>query len=156
MDNATPSGNSTSCLNLLRLARFLDNKRYEQIAIGLLRHMAAALPKHPLAFAKWLQALDFYFGPVVEIAGLGPAAERRNLLGPLRERFLPNKILVQSEEGDSSLPLLRGKKALGTQATIYICRNYACRQPATSVEEVETQLDAFRSEDFGRENGNLP
>ncbi|MBI3941079.1 MAG: thioredoxin domain-containing protein [Acidobacteria bacterium] len=145
-DNATPSGNSVSCLNLLRLSMLAGEKRYRQIAEQMLRRMSAALADHPSAFGYWLQALDFFFGPVQEIAVVGvPGPPRERLMRPLRERFLPNKALAVAAAVDAPLaakiPLLAGKTAADGRPTAYVCRDYACLRPATSPEELEKQLE---------------
>ena len=87
--------------------------------------------------------------PAQEIAVLGKASEREALLQPVRKRFLPNKVLAFLQEPDSELvqriPLLDGKTAIDDRATVYVCRNYACQEPATTVEGLERVLDTTRS-----------
>ena len=144
MDNATPSGNSVSCLNLSRLALLVGKKDYRDRAERMLRQVSGVLSQYPLAFAYWLQALDFLFGPVQEIAVVGEASERAALLQPIRRRFLPNKVLAVMETADTELgqkiPLLQDKATIDSRATVYVCQNYTCQQPATTPEEVEQAL----------------
>ncbi|MFQ5929312.1 MAG: thioredoxin domain-containing protein [Acidobacteriota bacterium] len=144
MDNATPSGNSVSCLNLLRLALLFGKKDYRDQAERMLRQASGVLSQYPLAFAYWLQALDFLFGPVQEIAAVGEQSERAALLQPVRQRFLPNKVLAVMETADTELgqkiPLLQDKATIDSRATVYVCQNYTCQRPATTVEEVERVL----------------
>jgi uncharacterized protein YyaL (SSP411 family) len=49
-------------------------------------------------------------------------------------------------EGDGAaaagLPLLEGRRAVGGQATAYVCRNYACDLPATDPATLARQLGA--------------
>ncbi len=147
-DNATPSGNAVSCLNLLRLSVFKGKSDYRHKAGQMLRHMGQAISHYPLGFGYWLQALDFYLGPVEEIAIVGPSQQRKQLLQPLRLSYLPNKVMAISETVDQELgakiPLLQGKTALEGQTTAYVCRNYACQQPVTKAEDLEKQLTADR------------
>jgi uncharacterized protein YyaL (SSP411 family) len=145
MDNATPSGNSTTCLNLLRLARILGEEEYQRDAERMLRGKSLAMSKHPLAFGYWLQALDFCLGPVQEIVVIGETEGRNRLLDPVRREFLPNRILVQSDGvpgskfqvPDLELPLLQHRGMIGTEAALYFCENNVCRRPMTEVGEVE-------------------
>lgn len=144
-DNATPSGNSVSCLNLLRLSLLLGQPQYRQIAEQMLSRMGAALGGYASALGYWLQALDFFFGPVREIALIGPdGPEKTALIRPLRERFVPNKVIATVEKVDAEMaekiPLLAGKVALEGQATAYVCRDYACQAPVTDAEGLEKLL----------------
>ena len=151
MDNATPSGNSVSCLNLLKLAVLLGKPDYRDRAGRMLQQVARILPQYPSAFGYWLQAADFFFGPVVEIAAVGRPAQRNDLLQAVRDRFLPNKVVTMAEEVDLELgrkiPLLQGKTAGDSQATLYICENYSCREPATTSEAVKKLLHGLTDTD---------
>ena len=146
MDNATPSGNAVACFNLLRLAKILGKKDYREKAEHMLGRVNRALSRHPLAFGHWLQALDFYLGPVRELALVGPPAEQEQLLPAIRECYLPNKVLATSEAIDDALgrkvPLLAGKIALEGKATAYVCQDYACQRPVTTRGELEELLNA--------------
>ena len=149
MDNATPSGNSVSCLNLLRLGVLLGKSEYRDRAEQMLRRMTEALGQYPSAFAYWLQAMDFLLGPTLEIAIVGQPSAREQLLQPVREGFFPNKVLAVKNPLDSELdrkiPLLQGKTAVENRATAYFCRNYACQQPVTTLQEVEKVLSPDRN-----------
>ena len=146
MDNATPSGNAVACFNLLRLAKILGKKDYREKAEHMLGRVSRALSRHPLAFGYWFQALDFYLGPVRELAIVGPQKEQEQLLPAIRERYLPNKVLASSETIDDTLgrkvPLLAGKIALEGKATAYVCQDYACQRPVTTRAELEKLLTA--------------
>ena len=143
-DNATPSGNAVSCLNLLRLSVFLGESRYRRIAERMLRQMGAAAAGYASAFGYWLQALDFLLGPVQEIAVIGTGAQRERLIKPLREKFLPNKVVALAVSVDDDLarkvPLLASRSAIEGKPTAYVCRDYACRQPVQSADELEKLL----------------
>ncbi|MCH7803163.1 MAG: thioredoxin domain-containing protein [Acidobacteria bacterium] len=143
-DNATPAGAGVTCLNLLRLSVLLGKKEYRELAQSMLHQVSGGLSQFSSVFGYWLQALEFFLSPAQEIAVLGKASEREALLQPVRERFLPNKVLAFLQEPDSELvqkiPLLDGKTAIDDRATVYVCRNYACQEPATTVEGLERVL----------------
>ncbi len=144
LDNATPSGNAVTCLNLLRLAVLLGKTEYGERAQRMLGQISGGLSQAPSAFGYWLQALDFLLGPAQEIAVVGEQSEREVLLEPVRVRFLPHKVLAFMERSDAELgqkiPLLEGKTAIEDRATVYVCRNYACQEPTTTVEGLERVL----------------
>ncbi|RPJ61275.1 MAG: thioredoxin domain-containing protein, partial [Acidobacteria bacterium] len=143
LDNATPSGNSVSCLNLLRLAQFFDRMGYRDRAAQMLDALSQALGRFPLGLGYWLQALDFHVGPVDQIAIVGAAAERQRLRGVVRGLYIPNKVLAVSSPGDQTadgIALLAGKTAVAGKAAAYICRDYTCLRPSTSADELEAML----------------
>ena len=148
-DNATPAGAGVTCLNLLRLSVLLGKQEYRDLAQSMLHQVSGGLSQFSSAFGYWLQALEFFLSPAQEIAVLGKASEREALLQPVRKKFLPNKVLAFLQEPDSELvqkiPLLDGKTAIDDRATVYVCRNYACQEPATTVEALERVLDTTRS-----------
>ena len=48
----------------------------------------------------------------------------------VKQTYDPCKILVSSST-EIDLPILEGKKMIDNQSTVYICKNYACKEPIT-------------------------
>jgi hypothetical protein len=147
-DNATPSGNSVAADLLLRLSALTENERYERHAVSILRLVRDQMARYPSAFGVSLGALDFYLSTPKEIAILGApeAEETRSLAREVWKRYLPNKVVAQSAEGDESAArlstLLQHRATLGGRPTAYVCENRTCLQPATTPAELAAQLDA--------------
>ncbi len=93
---APPSGNSVSCLNLLRLAELLGEDEYRSRAGRMLDRMTQLLKRYPLGFGYWLWAMDFRLGSVQEIAIVGPGERRRDLL-----KIHPGTLSSQQSSGRS-------------------------------------------------------
>jgi uncharacterized protein YyaL (SSP411 family) len=144
-DNAVPSGSSVAIETLLRLRVFTGEPRYEARALAALRAMADLMARHPSGFGRFLCALDFHLGPIVEVALL---ASRADGLGQLLQevfgRYLPNRIVAGMRDGDdpAGIPLLEGRHAVDGRATAFVCRNYACELPATDPATLRRQLEA--------------
>jgi uncharacterized protein YyaL (SSP411 family) len=146
-DNAVPSGSSVAIEVLLRLSILLGERRYEALALKALRPMADLMSRHGAGFGRFLCALDFHLGPVVEVALIAPARDRWS---PLAEevfrRYLPNRVVVGGVAGDpraaTGLPLLEGRGPVEGRATAYVCRNYACDTPTTDPETLARQLES--------------
>jgi uncharacterized protein YyaL (SSP411 family) len=146
-DNAVPSGSAVAIETLLRLAVFTGEERYRSRALAALRPMADLMARHPTGFGRFLCALDFNLGPVVEVALVAPAGDGLvPLVAEVFGRYLPNRAVMGMREADraaaAGLPLLEGRRAVGGQATAYVCRNYACDLPATDPATLARQLDA--------------
>ena len=144
-DNAVPCGSSVAIEVLLRLAVLLGERRYENIALKALRPMADLMARHGAGFGRFLCALDFHMGPVVEVALMAPpAGEWSPLAEEVFHRYLPNRAVVGAVAGDTraaaGIPLLEGRGAVDSQLTAYVCRNYACALPVTDAEALGRQL----------------
>jgi len=141
-DNPIPSGNSSAAFGLLRLAALTGAHAYEQRAIGVLRLLHELAARHPQAFAHLLQALDFHFASVKEVAIVGPDADV--LARVVRGRFRPHVVLAGTRGdappavGHDAVPLLEGRDVPGA----YVCENFTCKRPVTAPDELEELLSA--------------
>jgi uncharacterized protein YyaL (SSP411 family) len=131
-DNPIPSGNSSAAYGLLRLAALSGERSYEQRAVGVFRLLHQIAARHPEAFAHLLQALDFHFASVKEIAIVGPDAAA--LARVVRSEFRPHLVLAGGDP--DGVPLMEGRDAPGA----YVCENFACRRPVTEPAELEELL----------------
>jgi uncharacterized protein YyaL (SSP411 family) len=140
-DNATPSGNSVAADVLLKLAKLTGEEEYEHFAATIFRITAPQIRRYPQAFGRVLSTLEFYLNPTKEVVILG--AKGNVLEKEIRQKFLPNKVVVLAENAESLsglVPLLKERKLIGGKATAYICENFVCRKPVTSVEDLRSQL----------------
>jgi uncharacterized protein YyaL (SSP411 family) len=144
-DNALPSGNAMAAAVLLRLAALTGEGRYRETAERAIGLVAPAISRYPQALAHWLNALDFALAPVVEVAIAGDpaAADGRALLEVLERTYRPWQVVAASvSPGRSAVPLLADRIAINGRATAYVCRNFACRLPATDPGALAEQLAA--------------
>jgi uncharacterized protein len=142
-DNATPSGNSVAIGLLLRLSLITGNEDYQRKAVIILWLIRDAITRYPSAFGQALAALDLYLSRPKEIVIVGQD-ETNDLAREVWKHYLPNKVVVQADEGDTEaialIPLLRDRTKINNRPTAYICENYTCQQPVTTVEELHKQL----------------
>ncbi|HEY0079531.1 MAG TPA: thioredoxin domain-containing protein [Pyrinomonadaceae bacterium] len=147
-DNATPSGNSVAADLLLRLSALTEDERYERHAVSILRLVRDQMARYPSAFGVSLGALDFYLSTPKEIVIVGsPEAEdTRSLAREVWKRYIPNKVVAQTAEGDERAArlstLLQNRSTIGGRPTAYVCENRTCQQPVTTPHELAAQLDA--------------
>jgi uncharacterized protein YyaL (SSP411 family) len=145
-DNAIPSGNSMAVTALLRLVKLTGRPDLQEKAETTLRLYRGLLEAQPLAAGQMLIALDFYLGPVQEIAIVGDpaAAETRRVLRAVRRPFRPDSVVALAAPGSDGklaelLPLLAGKTAAGA-VTTYVCQDFACQAPLVGAEAAEAAL----------------
>ncbi|HEX8774966.1 MAG TPA: thioredoxin domain-containing protein [Pyrinomonadaceae bacterium] len=146
-DNATPSGNSVAAEVLLHLGILTGNEEYGRKAVTLFRLLRDTMLRHPSAFGRLLGALDFYLSTPKEIVIIGEreSPETKALLREVWGRYLPNKVVVLSTEGEKSaaqtVPLLQGRNMIGAKPTAYVCERYTCQRPVTTAAELAAQLN---------------
>ena len=76
--------------------------------------------------------------PMKEIAVVGN--DYKNVVAKINELFIPNKLIMAFDgKGKSTSPLLTDKTAK-EQTLIYVCENYACKKPVSSIEEAKKML----------------
>jgi len=138
-DNAAPSGNSAAADFLLKLSKLTSDEKYERYSIKVLRLIAPQIRRYPQAFGRVLSALEFHLSPTKEIVIIG---EKGNELErEIEGNYLPNKIIVLADEkSDESIPLLQERKMIDGKPTAYVCENFVCQKPVTSVEELTKQI----------------
>ncbi|MEM6282399.1 MAG: thioredoxin domain-containing protein [Chloroflexota bacterium] len=144
-DNATPSGNGMMAKQLVRLAAYTGDTRYEEAARSVIRTLASAMRQYPLAFAQSLNAADMMITGMKEVAVVGePSAEAtQTLLNIIRTPYRPNVITAlspQNVDGETNIPLMNYRTMRSGQPTVYVCENFACQMPVTSPEDVERLL----------------
>jgi uncharacterized protein YyaL (SSP411 family) len=136
-DNPIPSGNSSAAYGLLRLAALTGEREYESSAVGVFRLLHRVAFEHPQGFAHLLQALDFHFSSVKEVALVGD--DTSELERVVRARFRPHLVLAGGAQ--DGVPLLEGRTPVDGRAAAYVCERFACKQPVTEASELEALLE---------------
>ena len=140
-DGAIPSGNSVMALVLARLARMTGRVAYEERAWGVLEAFSGQLQRMASGHTQLLLALDFLRGPSSEVVvvsgGDGPEAE---VASRIFRPFLPRKVVLHLHAGAKGLKELAPYAAElpaseDAAATLFVCREFTCSAPTTSVDE---------------------
>ena len=142
-DNATPSGLSTTVHALRAIAELTGNERYaaraDQAAAG-----AAELVRRAPRFAGWLLADAISQTPApkpVQVAVVGPDDPARAELALVAHQLVPaGSVVVAGEPDEPGLALLADRPLINDQPTAYVCRQFVCRLPVTTVEDLKDQL----------------
>ena len=143
-DNATPSGNALAAMALLQLSAYTGNARWHDLADQMLNQILPSASRYPTAFAQWLNAIDFSFGPVTEVAILGNIHDEQTsqLQDFLWSQFRPRMVAAISPFPipPDAPALLHGRTLLNNQTTAYVCQNHTCKYPVTTVADLQEQL----------------
>ena len=141
-DNATPSGTSLAAELLVRIAELLHDVDARRRATWIVETLAPAVARYPSAFGHLLGVADMLVHGAVELAIVGDvrADDFRALDRAAAEQYVPALVLAGGA-GDDSIALLEGRTARDGRATAYVCRNYACEEPALTPERLTGQLN---------------
>jgi uncharacterized protein YyaL (SSP411 family) len=143
-DNATPSGNALACEVLLKLAAFTDEGRYRDLAEKALGLISDFVSRYPTSFARWLSAADFAVGNVKQVAAVYEAggSSAQDLLRLIQSAYRPNTVVAASTypPSNESPALLMDRPLKNGQATVYVCEGFVCKNPVTSIPELEKLL----------------
>ncbi|HKY07841.1 MAG TPA: thioredoxin domain-containing protein [Candidatus Binatia bacterium] len=144
-DASVPSGNAMATQLLLRLHHFTGKESYRAGAERILRAYYDAMESQPFGFAHMLCALDFYVEGAQEIVVIGNLVDTasQELIRGIDSLYLPNKVMQLVAPGTSLgelSPLLKGKTQIDGRPTVYVCQNFTCSAPVTSVSEVKALL----------------
>ncbi|HLW94625.1 MAG TPA: thioredoxin domain-containing protein [Solirubrobacteraceae bacterium] len=137
-DTPIPSGSSSAALGLLRLGALTGDSRYEDAAIGAMRLAGELAPRYPIAFGHLLCAVDLHASGALEVAVVGPGAGE--LIAVVRERYRPHVVVALGDGGESEVPLLEGRSAVGGSATAYVCERFTCQAPVGEPAELRLKL----------------
>ncbi len=149
-DGSIPSSTAMAITALARLGRLTTENRYLNIAESALKAHASTMEESPMATAQMLFALDFLHNQTKEIIILpgADAQEYSRMMRTIFSSFVPNKIVICKnektpwEELEQMLPMVREKRVVGNKTTVYVCENYTCQKPSTTLEELTNALNS--------------
>ena len=146
-DGATPSANSTSVLNLLRLAELRDRDDLRKRASTILeRHAGAAAAGAEMPWMTMATMLSHSAPRQIVIAGSRSSADTMAMLRKVHQRYIPNRVVIVADEGNRQamarhLPIVRDMLPIDGRATAYVCEHYVCKLPTSDPEKLSTILE---------------
>jgi uncharacterized protein YyaL (SSP411 family) len=145
MDGATPSSNSVSAMNLLRLHSFTGEARYRERADAIFSRLSLYATRAPSAVPRLLCALDYATAAAREVvlAGKMGRPDFEALRTAAFESALWNRVIAHADEARSLeglSPLVEGRAPDGGAARAWVCEDFACRVPTTDPSELAAAL----------------
>jgi uncharacterized protein YyaL (SSP411 family) len=150
-DGAEPAASSISVMNLLVLSQLMEGEaewadRIERTlrAFGeRLEQLGRAVPMMGAALSTYVAGVQ----QIVVIEGEKTAAADRDLEVALGRRYLPFAIQVRltperQERLTRLLPFVAAMTPIQGKTAVYVCRDRACRTPATGIAELEGALSS--------------
>ena len=138
-DGAMPSSNAVMAWNLHKLGLFFNIPDWVRRSALMLEANREGAVKYPTSFGVWCNLLLEKVIGTHEILVLGSDSFRQSQ--DLLKNYIPNRVLIQAENVSDRFPIMHGR-VVGEdgETRIYICREYACRLPASNVDDALAQL----------------
>lgn len=146
-DGAEPCPNSVSVSNLVRLGALLNNQDYAEKAATILKVFYERLTKIPIAIPEMVCGLILLQDTPKQIVLVGDpnSDDLTALKNCVAKHYLPNKITITCDGTSdkfmkAKLEFLNSLTKKDGKATAYVCENYTCDLPVTSVADLERVL----------------
>lgn len=136
-DGAVPSGNSVMAANLYRLGIYFDSGIWRERAEKMLESLSGVVGRYPGSFGNWAGLMQEWEEGTHEIVVLGPEKETYE---KILYEFIPHSLLFYSATENQDFALTQGKKA-GGKANIYLCKNFACREPVQAIKQLMSLIN---------------
>ena len=150
-DGAIPSGNSVAVFNLFRLGHMTGKDRYWEKAESIIKSFSDSVRQYPTGHSQLMIALEFALNPNYEVVIVGNPRRKDtiSMLDALRKPFLPEKVVLfrptdRKASADINIiaPFTGPMFAKNDRATAYVCREFTCKLPTTSIDQMLENLRA--------------
>ena len=145
-DGAEPTASSVSVLNLLTLSHLVRNDAWAERVERTLRYFGTRLEQMGRAVPMMAAGLSTHAAGLEQVVIVGPDGEDRQALERVvARRYRPFSLVLSlnpEQRGDLSrlLPFMAGMQGANGRAAAYVCRNFTCRPPVSTPEDLEGAL----------------
>ena len=141
-DNATPSGTFAVAGALLSYSALSGSARHRAAAEGALGVLPGIAARYPRAAGAGLAVAEAWLSGPAEIAVVGrPGDERTRALHQTALRAAPpGAVLALGDGTEARVPLLEGRGLVDGAPAAYVCRQFTCRAPVSTPEQLEEVL----------------
>src|SRR5262245_26238418 len=158
-DGAEPTASSIAVMNLLVLSHLVEDARWPERIERTLKLFGTRLEQVGRAVPMMAAALATYLAGVGQIVIVEPerdgSTEREgfsratpsDLVRTVALEYLPFAIVVRVTPDRQralagSLPFVAAMQPVNGAPTVFVCRQFTCRQPVTTVEALREELKA--------------
>jgi len=150
-DGAEPTASAISVHNLLTLTRLVDRPDWGEQIERAFRAFAPQLEQAGRSVPMMAAALSIYHAGLAQVVVVGAGVGVGELERALAVRFLPQVLTLTLTAREQAaiaplLPVVAQMTPVDGAATAYLCRDFACQPPVTSVDALERELSGRPAE----------
>ena len=147
-DGAEPSASSVSVMNLLTLSHLTGDAGAAEKVERTLRRFGSRLGQAARVVPMMMSALSTYHAGMRQLVIIGHPDEEdtRAMRAAVSELYLPFAVTIVVEPGAhqarlaKALPFVEPMTMRDGRATAYVCRNFTCQEPVTTVDGLRAQV----------------
>jgi uncharacterized protein len=143
-DGAEPAASSVSALNTLTMSHLTGDDRMRQRAQRTIARYGVRIGAAARSIPMMLCALSAWHAGYSQIVIVGDGEPARTLRIEAARHYLPFAVVIPISSDalrDSLSTLLPFTTAMtAREGAAYVCRNFTCRQPVTTAEQLEHEL----------------
>jgi hypothetical protein len=145
-EGAYPSGLSAIASAAATLAQLVHEPRYRRASEGAVALVSERAVENPTAFGAMLSVAAGLATPATQLVVVSPGSAGSGLTSFARAWFRPGLASVvvspaaAADWSDAGFDLFDGRVAQGGSDTAYLCRDFVCALPVTSLEELVAQV----------------
>ena len=145
-DGAEPSASSVSVMNLIALAHLVDDEEARKKAERTLARYGEHAGRAARVIPMMLAALSAWHAGGSQIVIVGDERARQPLLAEAARHYRPFTVQIPVTPGEGQqavariLPFVAAMAPADGQATAFVCREFACREPVTTAAALSAQL----------------
>lgn len=135
-DSPIPSGNSLASIQLSRLANLTGEMSYYSYVDTMMYTFYRELQDEPSRASSFMRNLFLQQDQTKQVIIIGENTEA--FFNHIRKRYLPNIHIISATESSSLATLLpngENYKKVNGQTTYYVCSNFHCNRPTTSIQK---------------------
>jgi uncharacterized protein YyaL (SSP411 family) len=147
-DGAEPTASSVSVLNLLLLSHLVHDPQWADRIERTLRYFGARLEKIGRAVPMMAAALSSYTAGLQQVVIAENGHGDHEIARALALQYRPFAITLRVSPDRrralaGSLPFVAAMEPVNGATAAYVCRNFTCRQPVTTVDGLLQELGAM-------------
>ena len=145
-DGAEPAASSVSALNTLTISYLTGDEQMRRRSQRTLGRYGPRIGAAGRSIPMMLAALSAWYAGYTQIAIVGAGERVRALERELARRYLPFAVVIPisanaaKDRLSTLLPFTASMTDRGAAA--YVCRDFTCRQPVTTVEALAEELES--------------
>ncbi len=144
-DGAEPTASSVSVFNLLVLSHLVDEPLWADRIEQTFKYFGSRIEQMGRAVPMMSAALTTYLAGLRQVMVVGGGAEDSDLSRSLRRRYLPFALSLnvspdRQQALAAKLPFVAAMHPVNGLPAAYVCRDFTCRAPVTTLSDLDREL----------------